>query len=316
MAKKYLHQDKEFNKLIELVASDLAINPYLVEKDYWIMHCLYGLKLQGFEFELKGGTSLSKGYKIIHRFSEDIDLKIIPSEDMKVKSGRNHIRKIHLDSRKYFFNWLIRKIKIDGVEVSGDTDFYNDKFMSAGISLSYKAHFDEIRGVKPIVLLETGFDDTTPNKPLTISSWVFDKAFNNQAFNYIDNRAKEVKCYIPEYTFVEKLQAIATKYRKFQESGRIEKNFMRHYYDVFCLLDLPEIQKFLGSEVYEKRKLERFPVKDNSAKLYQNPAFINQKKEVFEILNKNYLLTENLYYNGQPNFKDILNRINKFRDKF
>ena len=50
----------------------------LVEKDYWIMHCLWGLQAQGFQFELKGGTSLSKGFGVIHRFSEDIDIRIEP----------------------------------------------------------------------------------------------------------------------------------------------------------------------------------------------------------------------------------------------
>jgi hypothetical protein len=43
----------------------------LVEKDYWIMHCPYGLSTQGLSFELKGGTSLSKGFGIIQHFSED-----------------------------------------------------------------------------------------------------------------------------------------------------------------------------------------------------------------------------------------------------
>jgi predicted nucleotidyltransferase component of viral defense system len=47
-----------------------------VEKDYWIMHALYGLQQQGIEFELKGVTSLSKGYGLIQRFSEDIDIHI------------------------------------------------------------------------------------------------------------------------------------------------------------------------------------------------------------------------------------------------
>lgn len=42
------------------------------------MHALYGLKTQGFKFELKGGTSLSKGFGIIHRFSEDIDIQLLP----------------------------------------------------------------------------------------------------------------------------------------------------------------------------------------------------------------------------------------------
>jgi len=46
------------------------------------MHCLFALQQLGFQFELKGGTSLSKAYQIIDRFSEDIDLHIHPHPDL------------------------------------------------------------------------------------------------------------------------------------------------------------------------------------------------------------------------------------------
>jgi predicted nucleotidyltransferase component of viral defense system len=72
MPTDYLHNHKQFFDLIRIVAEQKGIDPALVEKDYWIMHCLYGLQELGLAFELKGGTSLSKGFKIIDRFSEDI----------------------------------------------------------------------------------------------------------------------------------------------------------------------------------------------------------------------------------------------------
>jgi len=65
-----LHDSKDFSDLLAVVARDQAIDPGLVEKDYWIMHGLWGLQQLGFAFELKGGTSLSKGYGLIHRFSD------------------------------------------------------------------------------------------------------------------------------------------------------------------------------------------------------------------------------------------------------
>jgi predicted nucleotidyltransferase component of viral defense system len=74
MPADYLHNHPEFSDLIRIVAREKGIAPALVEKDYWIMHCLYGLQQFGLQFELKGGTSLSKGWKIINRFSEDIDI--------------------------------------------------------------------------------------------------------------------------------------------------------------------------------------------------------------------------------------------------
>jgi len=69
MAIDYLHNHQDFAALLRIVEEETGIAVGLVEKDYWIMHVLYGLKKQGFTFELKGGTSLSKGYGLIDRFS-------------------------------------------------------------------------------------------------------------------------------------------------------------------------------------------------------------------------------------------------------
>ena len=70
----YLHHHKNFKDLLLAESETRGIDPILIEKDYWIMHCLYGLQTLGFQFELKGGTSLSKPNKIIDKFSEDIDI--------------------------------------------------------------------------------------------------------------------------------------------------------------------------------------------------------------------------------------------------
>ena len=78
MSSVYLHNHKDFSDLLRILGDDMQIEAPLVEKDYWIMHALYGLSKLGLQFELKGGTSLSKGYHIIDRFSEDIDIHIKP----------------------------------------------------------------------------------------------------------------------------------------------------------------------------------------------------------------------------------------------
>ena len=100
MAQPFLHEHSEFVALLRIVGERDSIEPILVEKDYWIMHALWGLHDLGLVFELKGGTSLSKGYKIIERFSEDIDIKILPllakrwpsektrTSQVKLKAGR------------------------------------------------------------------------------------------------------------------------------------------------------------------------------------------------------------------------------------
>jgi predicted nucleotidyltransferase component of viral defense system len=98
----FLHNHPDFPALIRIVAGKMAIDPALVEKDYWIMHCLFGLQTLGMAFELKGGTSLSKGFELIHRFSEDIDIRIEPPADRDVKTGRNQDKPDHCQSRKDF----------------------------------------------------------------------------------------------------------------------------------------------------------------------------------------------------------------------
>src|SRR5271155_4105003 len=83
MSPDYLHNHAQFSDLIRIVGREKSIDPALVEKDYWIMHCLYGLQRLGMTFELKGGTSLSKGFHIIDRFSEDIDIRIEPRPERR-----------------------------------------------------------------------------------------------------------------------------------------------------------------------------------------------------------------------------------------
>ena len=170
----YLHELPDFSDLVNVVAKERRILSQLVEKDYWIMHCLYGLACIGLTFELKGGTSLSKGYEIIHRFSEDIDIRIEPPEEMEVRHGKNHTKPIHIESRRIFYDWLAtEKIKIPGItSIYRDHSFDNDRLFSAGIRLEYPSSFVTTAALKSGVLLEVGFDDTTPNEMITISSWV------------------------------------------------------------------------------------------------------------------------------------------------
>ena len=71
--------DSKKEEYYRVTAKSLKIQPYLVEKDLWVCWTLQELfSLSGLADNLtfKGGTSLSKCYNAIHRFSEDIDITI------------------------------------------------------------------------------------------------------------------------------------------------------------------------------------------------------------------------------------------------
>ena len=71
----YLHRDREtFKDMVEQAADGNGRTPAVVEKDYYVTLILKLLSEQLAECVFKGGTSLSKGFHVIDRFSEDIDI--------------------------------------------------------------------------------------------------------------------------------------------------------------------------------------------------------------------------------------------------
>jgi hypothetical protein len=317
MPSDFLHNHKDFSDLLNILADEKRIQPALIEKDYWLMHVLYGLRKQGFDFELKGGTSLSKGYKIIDRFSEDIDIHIKPPSKLNVEENPNKNKPRQKESRRKYFDWLAKEIKIDGI-ISNERDHAFDNantFRNGGIRLNYEGKTAGISGVKEGILLEAGFDTVTPYNRLSISSWAYDRALTIPGIEIIDNRAIDIACYHPGYTFVEKLQTIATKFRQYQASAVLQPNLLRQYYDLYCLLNNQEVQQFIGTTEYEKHKIDRFPKQDLEVPIAKNQAFLLSDPKIRAAFKKSYEETKALYYNGQPDFDKLLGRMKDYIDK-
>jgi Nucleotidyl transferase AbiEii toxin, Type IV TA system len=313
MQPDYLHNHPDFADLIRIVVEHKGVAPALVEKDYWITHCLYGLQQLGLTFELKGGTSLSKGHKIIDRFSEDVDIRIEPPPGRDVKIGKNQNSNAQRKTRADFYDWIGDRIKIDGiVEVTRERDFDDEDLRNAGIRLAYQTKTEQLEGLKQGVLLELGFDDVTPNTAKDISSWLYDHAAARVPI--IDNRAKGVPCYDPRYTFVEKLQTMSTKFRQQQASGEFPINFMRHYYDLYELLKRKDVQEFIGSDAYKVHKEKRFR-RGDEPDLTKNEAFNLRSAGARALYAKAFADSTALYYGEKPSFEQILASIGAWTSK-
>jgi hypothetical protein len=307
----FIHNDPEFKQLLNIVSSRRGIDITLVEKDYWIMHALYSLQQQGIEFELKGGTSLSKGYGLIDRFSEDIDIHVRTHFGLQTegKEDKEEVRK----ARKHFYDILAEKISMDGiVRIERDHAFDDrEKYRSGGIRLFYASHTPVSGDLKEGILLEAGFDTVTPNTPINISSWIWEHLVSmNMQAGYINNTAQGVLCYHPGYTLVEKLQTIIRKYRNRNSIGESgNRNFMRQYYDVYCLLGNEDIVAFTRSPEYELHKSARIKGADRAIPVSQHPALLLEDPRIRQTFKARYQATSGLYYNGQPEFETILARI-------
>ncbi|GMO93570.1 nucleotidyl transferase AbiEii/AbiGii toxin family protein [Bradyrhizobium sp. TM239] len=314
MPRDYLHNHPEFADLIRIVADEKGIDPALVEKDYWIMHCLYGLQQLGHTFQLKGGTSLSKGHQIINRFSEDIDILIEPPPERDVKTGKNQNSPAQIKTRKDFYDWLTQSITIDGISsVERDTAFDDvPAYRGAGIRLNYDSVTEAMEGLREGVLLEVGFDTVAPNEPKDISSWMYDYAADK--VDIIDNRAKAVPCYDPGYTFVEKLQTVSAKFRNQQVDGSDPVEFMRHYYDIHELLQQPDVQEFIGTAPYKEHKKARFRQADNQ-NIAENQAFVLSDAGTRALYADAYERSSALYYAGKPTFEQIMSEIHSWANR-
>jgi hypothetical protein len=86
-------------------------------------------------------------------------------------------------------------------------------------------------------------------------------------------------------------------------------NLMRQYYDIYCLLEYPQVQEFIGTEAYMAHKEERFPKQDYAIPLSENEAFLPNDQAQKAEFKKRYEATSALYYKGQPHFDKLLQRI-------
>ena len=91
-----LHEDEQlFVELVAIAAQTIGLPQVYVEKDYWVTKALKHLSefTRADEVVFKGGTSLSKAYRLIDRFSEDIDLAIF-SEGMSDNAGKKLLKQV------------------------------------------------------------------------------------------------------------------------------------------------------------------------------------------------------------------------------
>jgi hypothetical protein len=303
---KFVHELPEAKILLETLGAEKNLLPIVIEKDYWVMHCLWGLQKGGFTFEMKGGTSLSKGWGCIDRFSEDIDIRFEPPKGLNVKG----VKPAHIQARFAFYDSLAANIKIPDVAVERNRSYDDEKAQNGGVSLKYDSHFTAAPGLKPEVLLEIGFARTAPNEPRDFTSWALERALEAKV-DVVNNRAASVKCFNPEYTFVDKLQTICKRFRQYRDRNVDRdqpRQFLRHYYDLYKLLELERVKKFIGTADYQTYKHEKLRGQD--AKEFESRSALTFPDEkIYRLFENEYKSMNSLLLSPGPTFKDIVDRL-------
>lgn len=241
---RFLHDDPDWADLLQIVADDRSIQVGMVEKDYWVTHTLWAIHEQGFEVWFKGGTSLSKGFGLIDRFSEDIDVRIDQGRVPGLVEPSNwRSRKRGPREREVWFEGLGQALDIASCTVTRDPAGSDRLVRSAMYEVAYPhLHADVLpAAMRPFVLLEVGRARVVPFVERPLFSWVHDHAEKTGMGDLVDNRPTAVRCVHPWVTCLEKLKAIARRY----DQGKAAADFVRHYEDVARILaawdDLPAL---------------------------------------------------------------------------
>jgi len=135
----FVHEDPDFDDLLRIVGDQRRLSVGLVEKDYWVTHTLWALLDQGFELWFKGGTSLSKGFGIIQRFSEDLDVRVHPGTVAALPAVANWMSQGRpaVAQRRAHFEQLASTLRVPGADVSLDEAFSDSLWRNAAIRVTY-----------------------------------------------------------------------------------------------------------------------------------------------------------------------------------
>jgi predicted nucleotidyltransferase component of viral defense system len=234
-----LHLEKDiFQEFITLSAVKFNLNPIFIEKDYWITQVLSRLAKSKYvnESVFKGGTSLSKGYNLIERFSEDVDIAIIND---KAKTG-NEIKTIIRTIEKEI-TLDLKELKMDGITSKGSR-FRKSVF-------EYITTENNNTNNKLIVEVNS-FANPFPYQRLRIQSMLFDFLLQTNNEKYIeqyDLQSFEVNVLSKEQTLLEKMVSlIRFSYKENTVESISEK--IRHFYDLYYLMKDPGCAEFAASD--------------------------------------------------------------------
>lgn len=218
----YLHENREtFQEVIEEVADYIGRTPIVVEKDYYVTLILKLLSEQLANCVFKGGTSLSKGYHVIDRFSEDIDITF-----------NEHIGE---SRRKKLKNVVLKGISVElGMPITNWDKTQSDRDYNA-----YFFAYDSVFGVEDdrllqYVKLETALGSYSfPTEQVEIHNYIDDflemknrKDLANQF--HLERFFMNVQAL--ERTYVDKVFALCDYYLQ----GK-SKRYSRHLYDIYKL---------------------------------------------------------------------------------
>jgi len=322
--------DEERRAYFEAAAGQLGLIPELVEKDFWvcwILKRLFSLKGVGEHLIFKGGTSLSKVYKAIRRFSEDVDISIERSYlgyggDQEPEAGKTskeknrRIKRLQQACQTMVANIVLPELTNAVGEILKDTNQWAIKLdpddpdkqtllfqFPNTLTTSMAAY------LKPVVKIEMGArSDHWPVKSAGITPYLSDgipKA--------ITNTTSYLRVLAAERTFWEKATLLHMLYH-YPAEKQIPLRMSRHYYDIYQMSQIPILESALNQRELLVRVTAHKKLFYRSARAQYDEANHGTLRLIPDpnrahSLETDYRQMQQMFFEQPPAFKHIIQRL-------
>lgn len=301
-------------------------NPAIVEKDFWVcftLDYLFHKSPWPRSFNFKGGTSLSKAYHLIDRFSEDIDLIMDwrflgygihePWEERSKTQQDKFNKKIVADASEFLTEVLAPRLEKDMSSMIGRTVTVSmdpDDREQCTVNLFYP-HVFNINYLKQMIRLEIGpLAEWVPSHSVEIRSI---------AAEQFPDKFMQANTLVPtldaERTFWEKVTILHKTRASYEQKG-IPERYARHYYDLYqmsrgCTKD----KAFSRKELLEqdvKFKLKFYYTKNASYETAQIGTLkLVPNEAMIKALRVDYDHMKDMIYGKKPSFDEIIEEIRR-----
>jgi len=312
--------DNVKRKFYTAVGKAYDLSPAAVEKDWWVTHTLSIIFSMSCANALvfKGGTSLSKAWNLIKRFSEDIDLAL----DREYLGFAGELSKKEIHKLRYAsYDFLTAKF----------TPELSERFVSLGftdvvvkyrevvnhdqdpliIEIYYPKLTEKDIYLRPGVLVEVGGRSLREPYSLKIFKTMVSEQFSNEPFA---DRSVTIPTVNPERTFLEKVFLLHEEFQRPTQKMRVER-LSRHLYDIERLSQTQYFQKALEDKdlyatiVAHRSKFTRLEGVDYT-KHFPSHIQIVPPPDLLSLWKKDYHeMVESMIYGEKLSFNELIMKL-------
>jgi len=318
---------KEREELFISTSRAIGLPEAMVEKDFWvcwILDYLFQHSPWTNRLAFKGGTSLSKCFGLINRFSEDIDIVLdwrllgYEADYLWEERSRTQQEKINketiIKTNGFLSDVLLPKFQKDFSSVlSDDFSIYIDTDDPQTVCFSYPRIFDE-SAIISVVRIEMGvLAAWTPVQHETVTPYAVQE--NPQIFK---NPSTKILTVAPKRTFWEKVTILHKE--AFRNDTKFPSRYSRHYYDLYCMNhSVVREQAYSDMELLDRVVKFKNKFYPSSAAHYElaKPGSMRlvPPNNCIEVIRSDYNHMKNMIFGEQPDFNKMMDCISNMEQE-